>query len=82
MRVLRYHQAGWGRRLAPVVLGRPKGGNVAREMTRKERIQWGILFALVVALLIVVVWNVLQPGGDNEPGVAVFDEILRRKRAQ
>jgi hypothetical protein len=51
-------------------------------MTRKERIQWGILFALVVALLIIVVWNVLQPGGDEVRGVAVFDEILRRKRNQ
>lgn len=55
---------------------------MAREMTRKERVQWGILFVLVVLLLIIVVWNVMQPGGNDEPGVAVFDEILRRKRAQ
>lgn len=55
---------------------------MAREMTRKERIQWTILAVLVVALLIIVVWNVLQPGGGEERGVAVFDEILRRKNSQ
>jgi hypothetical protein len=68
--------------LAPGPDRRPKGGTVARELTRKERIQWGILFVLVVALLIIVVWNVMQPGGGEERGVAVFDEILRRKRGQ
>lgn len=82
IRALRYHQSNWGTRLAPAVLGRPKGGTVAREMTRKERIQWGILIVLVVSLLIIVAWNVLQPGGGEERGVAVFDEILRRKRNQ
>ena len=55
---------------------------MAREMTRKERIQWAILLVLVVSLLIIVVWNVMQPGGGEERGVAVFDEILRRKRNQ
>lgn len=55
---------------------------MAREMTRKERIQWVILFVLVAALVVIVAWNVLQPGGDEQPGVAVFDEILRRKRGQ
>jgi hypothetical protein len=53
----------------------------ARQLTRRERIQWGILIVLVVLLVIIVIWNVMQPG-DEEPGVAVFDEILRRKRSQ
>jgi len=52
-----------------------------RGMTRRERIQWGILILLVVLLVIVVGWNVMLPN-DQEPGVAVFDEILRRKRGQ
>lgn len=55
---------------------------MAREMTRRERIQWVILAVLVVSLVIIVIWNVMQPGGDEERGVAVFDEILRRKRGQ
>ncbi len=55
---------------------------MAREMTRKERIQWVILFVLVFSLLVIVLWNVLQPGGGEERSVAVFDEILRRKRGQ
>lgn len=52
---------------------------MAQALTRRERIQWALLAVLVVLLVIVVAWNVLQPG-DEEPGVAVFDEILRRKR--
>lgn len=54
---------------------------MARPLTRRERIQWIILAALVIALLIIVIWNIMQPDTSNG-GVAVFDEILRRKRGQ
>jgi len=67
--------------LAPHGAGAKGGVMAARSMTRRERIQWGILAVLAVLLVVIVLWNVLQPG-DQEPGVAVFDEILRRKRGQ
>lgn len=54
---------------------------MARQLTRRERIQWIILGILVVSLLIIVIWNVMQPG-TGSGGVAVFDEVLRRKRGQ
>ena len=54
---------------------------MARQLTRRERIQWIILGVLVVSLVIIVIWNIMQPD-TSSGGVAVFDEVLRRKRGQ
>ena len=49
-------------------------------MTRRDRIQWIVLSALVLVLLVIVVWNLLLPGDGPDGRIPVIDEVLRRQQ--
>ncbi len=49
-------------------------------MTRKDRIQWFILAALLALLAGVFIWNALQPDSGPFDRIPVIDEVLRRNR--
>ncbi len=48
-------------------------------MTRKDRIQWMILAVLLIFLVVIFIWNALQPESGPSGRIPVIDEVVRRR---